>query len=329
MRRYGYKATKKAPKPITVKAVKIDADSLLKAYEYSALSETLGLRLALEWYQQNITFLLYGKALDTDQQKTYSRAVKAQELGNSSTMEGEQSQAFRTALRQYDKLFGAAHTLPSVDTAVQTMTDKPSKRVEAVKTVLDTLNKAFDNAVKFTLTLNPDREVVDKEFHLPLAELEAATTSTPLHLALTEAPNVAQALSIVYQDGSPVLDGAAYMENLPKILTGIAHWATTLSNIKPISTPAPKTREPRATKVQSTTQPTNGIKPPDTYSVLKMHNWKKSKATVPAGVRYIWDHQVHGTIIQYLDGTYTHTQSGHTLKSGGRGLKGYTKGLGA
>ena len=239
------------PKPITITAPVINIAGLTEAYEWFPVSKQVGFKLAFEWYSANVPALLFGDPLDEARQKQYDRATKSKNLGDSSNFPEEKLTSWTTAIHLYEKCW-SARSLPKLDEHIN-KTDL-SEGVKAVQTVLTSLNMAFTGLVTFRMTFNSEREFDGTEVLIPRDELKAMIPMSPLKIALQEASTVAKVVSIVSDDeGNQSLDGAKFMESLPKILTNVATWAESdRINIKAIGK-APKTaRAPKTPGSPST-----------------------------------------------------------------------------
>jgi hypothetical protein len=226
-RRYGnYGRNAAAPKPIVNKAPKLDVTGLTAAYEWLAVDRTLGLRMATEWYAANTNALLFGAPLDAARQRDYDRAAKCAALGNNNTVTGERETAWTMGLKGYEKVWDAK-ALPKVTDAISAADNGTvSKRIAAVKTVLDNVNGAFAPVgVRFAPSCSADRDFNEDTIWVPQAELEAMCAQPPLKLALTEATTVARVKSFVTVDGKTEMDGALFLANLPLVLEGVYAWA--------------------------------------------------------------------------------------------------------
>jgi hypothetical protein len=225
-RRYGYYGPKPAPQPIINKAPKLDLTGLTAAYEWLAVDRTLGLRMATEWYAANTNALLFGAPLDTARQRDYDRAMKCAALGNNNTITGERETAWTMGLKGYEKVWDAK-ALPKVTDAISAADNGTvSKRIAAVKTVLDNVNGAFAPVgIRFAPSCGADRDFNEDTIWVPQAELEAMCAQPPLKLALTEATTVARVKSFVTVDGKTEMDGALFMTTLPVVLEGVYAWA--------------------------------------------------------------------------------------------------------
>ena len=226
-RRYGgYGRNAAAPQPIINKAPKLDLTGLTAAYEWLAVDRTLGLRMATEWYAANTNALLFGAPLDAARQRDYDRAMKCAALGNNNTVTGERETAWTMGLKGYEKVWDAK-ALPKVTDAISAADNGTvSKRIQAVKTVLDNANGAFAPVgVRFAPSCGADRDFNEDTIWVPQAELEAMCAQPPLKLALTEATTVARVKSFVTVDGKTEMDGALFMSTLPVVLEGVYAWA--------------------------------------------------------------------------------------------------------
>ncbi len=222
--------TTTAPKPIKMSVIKLDPDGLRQAYEWMTVDRTASLRLALDWYNTNLTTLLHGDPLDADRQKHYDRAVKSANIGEHTTFDGERQTSWTTALRLYEKTW-PNKSLPTVGEATQAadLGSQPTRRVSDIRTVIDMLNGAFEKLVTFRMTFGSEREFDGEQILVPVTELAAMVPMTPLKSALREAPTVAKVLSVALDPvtNEKMLDGARFMETLPTLLDKVADWAAT------------------------------------------------------------------------------------------------------
>ena len=254
MRRFGVRR-KSPPKPLAHKAPKLDVGGLATAYDWLLADRTLGMKMAVEWYQANIPALIATKQLDPDSMKSYDRAAKAAELGKSSTNPGEKQQAWRTALRTWERIFPNS-PLAKVDEVEKRVEEnaQPNRNVAAVMTVLEHLNNAFKkSSLTFQPTMDAERQSVEDVVWVPLTELASLAAAAPIKIALNEVLSVAKTRSIKTigihdaiesaaneladlrkkeADGVPsvtTLDGAKFMELLPIVLSDVSEWAVTLN----------------------------------------------------------------------------------------------------
>ncbi len=240
--------TATAPKPIKMKAPMLDVDGLRQAYEWMTVDRAASLRLALDWYNTNLTTLLYGDPLDTDRQRSYERAVKSANIGEHTTFDGERQTSWSTALRLYEKVW-PGKGLPTVMEATQAadLGSQPTRRVNDIRTVINMLNAAYDKLVTFRMTFGSEREFDGEQILVPVAELAAMVPITPLKSALREAPTVAKVLSVALDPvtNEKVLDGARFMEMLPTLLDKVADWAAFGDLARKAVGKAPAVRTPR------------------------------------------------------------------------------------
>lgn len=218
------------PPPIEVKVGKLDFSGLTQAYDWATINQVFGMRLAFGWYDENAPFLLALNPLDAVGQKTYERAVKAQKLGEGTTIVDEQRQAFTTALHLFEKLWsGKQPNLPLVDPALAPDA-KPSKSLAWQQTLLE----AFKVFQPFGLTYVPSAEAnrsivfaskvpetMEQVVHVPVTEL-AQMRGSVLSVLLKEAVEVAKQTSISYAGDVPQLDGNLFLTALPKVLEAVA-----------------------------------------------------------------------------------------------------------
>jgi len=239
-----------APPPVVAATPTIDLPRLQLAYEWMTLDRLLGFKLVFEWYVANQVALLWQDPLNEERQKSFSRAMKAKQLGDSSNLEGEKIQAWSTAIHLFEKLWAhKAPNYPLLDKAMHVSHVSPY--ITQVQAALGNLNAAFGPAgCKFRVTFGVDREFLSGEILLPQAQVDAMIPMAPLVVILKEAPTVAKVLSIVTDaDGNQKLDGALFMQKLPEVLEHVGGWAAGLGGAvnKPLGK-AP--RQPKAPKVQ-------------------------------------------------------------------------------
>lgn len=218
------------PPPIEVKVAKLNFSGLAQAYDWATIDQVFGMRLAFGWYNENAPILLAMDPPDAIRQKTYERAVKAQKLGEGTTIVEEQKQAFTTALHLFEKLWTPKQpTLPLVDPALAPDV-KPSKSLAWQQTLLE----AFKVFLPFGLTYIPSTETTRSILTvgstdngnklavlLPTMEL-AQMRGSVLSVLLKEAVEVAKQTSISYEGDVPQLDGNAFLATLPKVLEAVA-----------------------------------------------------------------------------------------------------------
>ena len=292
MPRYrGYHGPKPAPKPIINKAPRLDTAGLTAAYEWLAVDRTLGLRMATEWYAANTNALLYGAPLDAARQRDYDRAVKCTALGNNNTITGERETAWTMGLKGYEKIWDAK-ALPKVAEAINAADNGTvSKRIAAVKTVLDNVNGAFAPVgVRFAPSCGTDRDFSENTVWVPQAELEAMCAQPPLKLALTEATTVARVKSFVTVEGKTEMDGMLFLANLPLVLESVYAWAAQAGSS--LTKPVGKVRaakSPRAAKVAGTANAirTSKITAIDPFGVFARNSIRAMVASI------LFDRQPH------------------------------------
>jgi hypothetical protein len=217
-----------APSAIKVAPIKLD-NGLTLAYEWMAADRALGLQLASDWYVENTPKLLRlhpVTAADTDRQSQYNKALKAKDLGNNAgATEGERTTAWQMAIRLYEKVFSGA-SLPTLAAAEKAATEEPTRRIKNVKTVLDSLNAAFNPVgIKYAPRAVAERDFSENTMWIPQAELEQMVALPPLKLALAEAATVAQALSVRFVNSQPEIDCGALLTNVPFVLNSLYAWA--------------------------------------------------------------------------------------------------------
>jgi len=221
-----------APKPIAVAAPVLKIDKLKAAYDWMPIDKMASLKLAHEWYADAIeptdgtpSPLLYMNPLTVDNQKLYDQAVKVRNLANGTPYPEEQMSSYSRSLKQFEKIWGAKFSLPTLDAAAAATDLSP--RVANIQTVLNNYNAAFKSFnVKFRITFGADRHFSEGEILLPEAEVSRLVGEPPLKAILGEALTVAKVASIVSDgNGGQKLDGALYMANLPRVLTAVYDWA--------------------------------------------------------------------------------------------------------
>jgi hypothetical protein len=262
--------TNTVPLPIAVQPLRLDLTGLQTAYEWKALSVTLGLQLAIEWYANNITMMIAGAPLDSDQIKTYDRALKAKALGENNTSEGEKAQALTTAIRLFEKLWAMKNSLPLVDAAAP----QKGQHVQDVMTVLGNLNGAFAvSGTKFRITFNADREFLNGEVLIPSAELDQMIGHPPLKTVLGEVPTVTQVLSIVTdEEGTASLDGVKYIATLPTVLSNVYDWAAKAGRLmKPVGKVPKAGRASRKAATPGAPRPAAGPRAPKVSPHATIH----------------------------------------------------------
>lgn len=260
------RSSKRAPAAIKMKPVKFDVGALAKAYEWVTVGKTIGLSMAIAWYDENVVRLLAGDPLDADRQKAFDRARKARENGNHAGTPEERTHSWTTALRLYEGKVWPTKNLPKVDEALAT---PPNGLAKGVAEVLGALNKAFQGFnIRFTPHPGADRVMVRNEINLPQSEIETLIAQPPLKTVLDEAVTVAKAASVVDGENGPELDGDAFLNvNLPKALAGVYEWAAAGAQfkvpVKPTQTKPVGVPRTRSTVLLSAADPL-GIFRPDT-----------------------------------------------------------------
>jgi len=212
------------PKPINIRQRKLDTTGLIHAYEWMPVDKVTSFRLAFEWFNKNQVALLTGHPLDADNQRRHNQAKNAQILGESETEIGGKLQAWRTAIRLFERIW-SNRNLPKVNEAEAVTT--PGTRVAQISKVLENLNSVFETqGVKFLLTAKSQREVCTDGILLPESELSRLISEPPLKVALAEAVGVAKVTAtVVDPDGKSRLDGEKFLANLNTILGQIYVWA--------------------------------------------------------------------------------------------------------
>lgn len=237
----GRKPGNTPPPPIEVKVAKLNFTGLSQAYDWVTIDPAFGMRLALKWYEENAPILLATNPLDAIGQKTYERAVKAQKLGEGTTIPDERKQAFTTALHLFEKLWSAKQpSIPLVDSALAPDA-KPSKFLAWQRTLLE----AFKVFEPFGLTYIPSTETTRSVLTvgsvsnsnklticIPVTELSQMRGSV-LSVLLEEAVEAAKQTSVVEVAGVPQLDGNAFLATLPVILKAVADTAGGKSTVAP------------------------------------------------------------------------------------------------
>ncbi len=245
------------PVAIAQKSSVLDVGGLARAYEWLAVDQDLGYRLAFDWYAANSADLMGRDPMSAEQQKTYDRAVKARALGECAGAHApERAQANSTALRLFERVW-ASKPLPRVDDALAN--PNPSQHVKNVQAVLANLNAAFGPWVGYRAAFGAKRACDAKIISVPVVEIDRMIGQAPLKTALDEVPTAAQVASVVRNAaGRDELDGGAFMTNLPLILAAVEAWAETMAGalLKPLGKgpkagpagKAAKTGAPRAAR---------------------------------------------------------------------------------
>ncbi len=220
------------PKPIVVKARKVDYSGLELAYDWAKAELVFGLQLAFAWYDREIPLLLAKSPLDADGQKTFDRAGKARKLSEGTNMVEEQKHAASTALRLYEKLFLTQNPqLPKVDDALVSDA-KPSRVVAQQQVLLESLQVFEVFNVRYQLTAGRERTTTEAPSEssptpvsvvsLPVLEL-LSYRGTILGFLLREAVEVAKQQSIVQDDeGNWKLSASSFFNLLPQVLERVS-----------------------------------------------------------------------------------------------------------
>ena len=223
----GSRRNEAAPPPaVKVVAPQIDTSKLAVAYELLTFNRRLALRLALDWYNDNLPGLMFQASLTATDQKALDRATKCRAQGDGTSYEEECTTFYEKAVGFYETVWAAKKALPKLADAPTTSSNGTGVYIN----VLNTLTKTFEPFnVRFGLTLAKDRQLLNNEILLPLDEISAMGLKSPLKMMLDEAPEVAKAASIVVNpDGSAELDGGKFFATLPQVLDAISTWSTTV-----------------------------------------------------------------------------------------------------
>jgi hypothetical protein len=209
--------------------------------------------------------------------------MKCAALGNNNTVTGERETAWTMGLKGYEKVWDAK-ALPKVTDAISAADNGTvSKRIQAVKTVLDNVNGAFAPVgVRFAPSCGADRDFNEDTIWVPQAELEAMCAQPPLKLALTEATTVARVKSFVTVEGKTEMDGALFMANLPLVLEGVYAWAAQAGGS--LTKPVGKVRAakaPRTPKVPGTSSMNRYARYPDSAIIRLTGTPCRYKAGTP------------------------------------------------
>lgn len=245
------------PPPVAITAPILPLQDLQTAYDWMVLDKIASFRLAIEWYNKHLNSLLFRVPLTTEQQKTYDRAKKAQELGSSSNINGEKVQAWSTAIHLYEKIW-TAKNLPQLDPALNSIS--PSPAVQNILKVIDNLNGVFSQyGCKFRATFSDSRELSEGEILIPYKDLDRMVSKQPFRVALDEVPTVCKVISLVHADGKVSLDGTKFMTQLPILLTSVGEYAANREAFKALGKSAfatlvqsTKTRAPKAPSTPGT-----------------------------------------------------------------------------
>lgn len=232
----GQKLGSNPPPPIEIKAAKLNFNGLTQAYDWATIDQVFGMRLAFGWYNENAPILLAMDPPDAIRQKTYERAVKAQKLGEGTTIIDEQKQAFTTALHLFEKLWSSKQSaLPLIDPALAPDA-KPSKSLTWQQTLLEAfkvfqpfgMNYVPSNQTERVVTprwnelpTDPPLSIQVSDVYIPVTEL-AQMRGSVLSILMQEAVEVAKQTSINYVGDVPQLDGGAFLAILPKVLEAVA-----------------------------------------------------------------------------------------------------------
>lgn len=274
------------PSAIKIEQPPLDIPALNAAYEWMPVDQVIGFRLAFEWFAANQTALLFKDPLDETRQKRFDKGIKAQNLGDSSSYEGEKIQAWMTALHTFEKVWDG-RGLPKLDDALANKTLSP--RVTNIQKVLDNLNQAFaDFGVRFRVTTKIDREATPDGILIPIAEMPSLLTQPPLQVALNEAPTVAKVKAIVKDPitGEESLDGDAFFQVLPLILNRVSQWTMGMNKdaFRPLEkapkVKVPKGKAPKGTQAPKPAGPRVRIPAVDPFRIFKSDTIKAAIAMV-------------------------------------------------
>lgn len=222
-----WRRSTRPPKPIIAKAAKISFAGLEQAYDWVPANCEFGVQLAFAWYDANTPSLLIQHPLDATSQKIHDRAVKARTLGDGNPSDGERRQAWITALRLYERIWGADNKLPRIDAALAPGA-KPSRAVAWQQSILEAFKIFQPFGARYVPTTDLERAITKTPsedppiltVRLPLAEL--AGYRSILAALLAEAVEVAKQVSIIEAATGPALDGTTFFAVLPKVLEAVA-----------------------------------------------------------------------------------------------------------
>lgn len=306
------RGTTNAPPPITILKPTLQTAGLALAYEWMPVDQLIGLRLAHEWYREAIepsdhapSPLLFGAPLTADQQKTYDRAIKARNLGDSSPMPEERQHAWSTAIRLFEKIWDG-RGLPPLEEATQ-KTDL-SPRVRDIQSVLANYNAAFaGSGVRFRITFGAEREFSEGEIALPEKEVTLLVGEPPLKAVLGELPTVARVMAITKDpEGNAYVDADRAMASLPELTAGVYSWISGIGGasglLKPLGKVAtvktPRVRVPRTAVPSTPAAPRAGkISPADVIHLGAHFNPARFKGSRGGRARLLAEGQ---TVADYV-----------------------------
>lgn len=220
---------KRPPRAIKIPPPKVNTDGLHMAYAWHRADAQLGLRLALEWYDSNLSKLLLAQPLTEETRRTYDRAAKSKALGGSSTELPEKETAWSTAIRLYEKVWSTRFRLPILAVEATKVSGSRTRQVAAAAGVLERLNAAYgSDSFRFIPITADSRRVNLQEgsIGIPISELVSMAGLPPLQAILRETVTVAQATAIgVNEVGETVVDLPRAFAQLPSLLEQIANWA--------------------------------------------------------------------------------------------------------
>lgn len=279
------------PPPIQIIAPVVDERALKTAYDWFLLEPVVGISLVTEWYQNNIPALTYKKALTADQTKSLEKAEKARLLGCSAQLEPEKIQAFRTAIRAYERIW-ASKALPTIDAAFNAKdAGEVPANPEVPTQLLDQLNEAYKAfSITFRPTLDAEHDFVGHVIRIPKMKLDAMMAGPLLPAILDEAANVVRCLSIQTENGAAFIDAGQICENLPAVMSMVGAWAQNqnagkLFHVTPAAVKAPRVpgaKQQRAPKVSGPVIPSV-----DPFGLFRSNTCKAAIAAV------LGDRQVH------------------------------------
>ncbi len=212
-----------APPPVVkVKVAPPRPKELEGIYSWISLDRGAVLRNALRWYNEHQHKLVLLSPPSPDEMKLLDKAQKLVLLGEGTSVLGEKEQAWRMALRQYERVWAAKFKLPTVDQAEAE--GSTSRRVKQAMGVLESLNKFFG---PHGLRISPlfgdgTRQYYEGEVSIPVSEL---SERSPLEAVLREIPTVAKAKSVVSESGESRLDAAKFFSTLDQLLGEASTWA--------------------------------------------------------------------------------------------------------
>lgn len=220
------------PLPISIKAPEIKTAALSECYQWTKHNLEIALGLALDWYAENMSALLFGAPLDADDTRRHAQAKKAYERALSTDQTGERQTSLRTAVKQYERIWASKHALPRFDEA------NPPERGKGIASIiktLDSLNGAYNPlGLTFHPTLKPDRhfELGSGIVEIPIAELSNMAAASPLGVVFSEFTAAIKAVSMAKRmDGTMGIDGNKLLSNsIPDALKYILSWSESIGN---------------------------------------------------------------------------------------------------